>query len=178
MLTQVLGNRSRYSVGYAGQISIRTLAMILMLAFYSTLPFYLILLLRAYSARLSAAGVAAVPPTASLGNSASFSCWAFSKASLNKPASGCVCVSSLPRSSKGVIVAGRTRTLAISKPNSQRLRLWFSLTDIRSRVPHPASIAAHIWRKLHIRYDCTRCVLAVHPHNSGDALDRILETLT
>ena len=77
---------------------------------------------------------------ASLGNSASLSDWAFSKASLKRLASGWLRFSM----AKVQGVDDCLRTLAVSKPNSQRLWLWLALTNIRSCIPYPASITSHV----------------------------------
>lgn len=42
-------------------------------------------------------------------------------------------------------------TFTVSEPNGKCLSFWLSLADIGGNVPYPASIAAHVRGKLHIR---------------------------
>ena len=79
---------------------------------------------------------------ASLVNSASFSCWALMNDSLKRLASDSTGQQFpiAPKKERGV------RTFAVGEPNSQSLRLWLSLTDIRSCVPDPASVTANVGR--------------------------------
>lgn len=43
--------------------------------------------------------------------------------------------------------------LRVGETDSERLGLWLTLGHIGSGVPHPAAVAANVWRELHVRND-------------------------
>lgn len=80
---------------------------------------------------------------------ASFSCCALMNASLNR-------LASVNTSAKSFINSHRscTRTLGVAEANGQSASLWLTLRHVCSSVPHPASVAANVWRKLHVGNHC------------------------
>lgn len=81
--------------------------------------------------------------------SPSCSCWPFIKASLNRFASGKLYRVLVCRDIDG---EGKGKpTVAIRESDSKRLGFSSGIfTDIHSRIPHPASIAADIGGELHV----------------------------
>jgi hypothetical protein len=79
----------------------------------------------------------------------SFSSWAFSKASLNRLASGDDRLAYI----EFIVLEYVELTLAVGETDSQGLSLGLTLADIGGRVPDPAAVTADVGAQLHVGDD-------------------------
>ena len=79
----------------------------------------------------------------------SFSCWAFSKASLKRLASR-----NEVSQASDIFHQAISLTFAVGKADSQGLSLGLTLADIGGGVPHPAAVTTHVGAQLHIGDNC------------------------